>query len=424
MSVMPEEINTISINIAEDKFKSPTKHKKVAVVAVVLFLLIITGISLLYAFYKPGSYINPLETNQNNSEKDKASAQGSQYENPINGRLIPNSEADEFKNKKPIAVMLNNYVDARPSAGISYADIVYEAVAEGGITRLMPIFYSRIPEKVRSIRSARYYFAQLAAPYHPHFIHWGAAHVPPCQKAPVSSPAYCPPVGGKVETIPEVDAYDQIVKLGLPNLDGGNYSCDAASCAFGRDPEKLGKLALEHTAFVRTPLLYDLAKKIRVEDAWHQFTPFTTWKFKDDAAETERGTVGTEPGITYNYWTTMPGFNVKWIYDPVKNEYIRYQNNIKIIDDLNQEEIRAKNIIIRFTTETSAGDKKSHLIQGIVGKGKARIFMDGKSIEATWERATTESMDVYKTLTGEDITFNRGQIWVQLLPVDNEVLPL
>ena len=75
----------------------------------------------------------------------------------------------------------------------------------------------------------------------------------------------------------------------------------------------------------------------------------------------------------------------------------------------------------RFTKETPVGDKKNHLYQGIVGSGDALIFQDGKVIQAKWNRATHEELDKYTDLSGNEVQFVRGQIWVQLIPIGNKV---
>ena len=396
------------------------KEKKVVGILSVVSVILISA--LVYAFaFSGGSLINPLADKANNNGPDSGGivSKGETFENPINGMIFSKDEAKKFQNNKPIAVMVNNYVVARPSSGLSKADIIYEAVAEGGITRLMPIFYSRIPSVVSSIRSARYYFVELASAYSPIYAHWGAAHVPPCQKVATTSSSYCPPVGGKVETDPAVDAYDMIVRLGVPNLDGGNYSCDSENCAFGRDPNKVGKIPLEHTAFTRLPLIYELARKIRTQDSWNTYTEFTPWKFRDEASLADRGNIGVETPITYNYWDTMAGFNVKWVYDKEKNEYIRYQGDVKQIDGLSGEELRAKVVIIRFTKQELVGDKKSHLYHDIVGIGKALIFQDGSVINANWTRTNPDVLDIYTDASGKELELVRGQIWVQLVPADN-----
>ena len=418
-----ETYKRVNLNLRDrSNIKDDSNKKKYALILTILLIALscIGGYFYLFSASK-SSLLNPIFTGIVGEDSEGISADN-MFTNPINGMLIPNSQATEFKDRKPIAVMINNYEIARPSAGLSKADIVYEAVAEAGITRLMPIFYSQVPEKASSIRSARYYFAQLAAPYNPHYIHWGAAHVPPCQKLSPTASGYCGPIGGKVETEPAVDAYDQIVKLGLANLDGGNYSCDAATCAFGRDPQKLGKVPLEHTAFVRLPLVYSLAKDIRPQDTWHQFiAPNYVWKFKDEAALADRGDIGGATPITYKYWDTQPAFDVKWEYDKDKNEYIRYQGGLKQTDAIDGAELRAKVVIVRYTVQRPVNDKKAHLYHDIVGTNKALIFQDGKVTEGNWSRADVEKMDVYKDAQQNEIEFNRGQIWVQLVPVENKV---
>lgn len=415
-----ESIDKESINM-ENISGSKINLKLISsVLAVILFLLL--G-SIFFMSRGNTDIVNPLapteEQSESNKESDGISAKGG-FESPLNGIYFSNSQAESFKDKKPIAVMVNNHVQSRPSTGLAKADVVYEAVAEGGITRLMPIFHSQIPENVGSIRSARYYYVELASGYKAHYLHWGAAHVPACQKAAPSSSEYCPPVNGKVETNPEVDAYDRIAKLGVPNLDGGNYSCNTESCAFSRDPNKLGKIPLEHTAFVRLPLVDKLARDIRPQESWHTYVDINEWKFKDDAGVDERGDIGLATPITYNYWD-MPDFAVKWDYNKESNRYLRTQGGVKQIDGITKEQLMASSVVIRFTKQEEVGDKKNHLYHDLVGSGDALVFQDGNVIKGTWQRSTHDERDQYFDKEGNQIELVRGQIWVQLVPTDKTV---
>ena len=211
----PFSAKRINLNLKEKSKVQDNSHKKKFVLILSILFVVLFGVGTYFYLFnsRSTSILNPIFIENDGESESEGISNENVYMNPLNGVLIPNSQAAFFKDRKPIAVMVNNYEIARPSAGLNKADIVYEAVAEAGITRLMPLFYSNVPEKASSIRSARYYFAQLAAPYNPHYIHWGAAHVPPCQKLALSASGYCGPVGGKVETEPAVDAYDQIVKL-------------------------------------------------------------------------------------------------------------------------------------------------------------------------------------------------------------------
>lgn len=397
-------------------FEEPPKsRKKLFTILAVVFALLVVGVGAYVLLVKPNSYMDPRKANTDSANNADNTNQdpSNMYENPINGMLISKDEAKNFQDRKPIAVMVNNHNLARPSLGISSADIVYEVVAEGGITRLMPIFYSKIPEKVGYVRSVRYYFAELAVPYSPHFIHWGGANVPACEKNGTCA---------KVHDV-LVDAYDRIVKLGLPNLDGLSRSqCAESTCVFGRDEARLAAgIPTEHTALVRLPAVYQDAKELRPQESWHKFVPFAQWKFKSDAAQSERGTIGQAVPITYDYWATQPDFSVKWVYDPATNEYTRYQGGVKQTDGLNNQDLKAKTVVIRFTKEYPTGDDKNHMYHDIVGTGDALIFMDGKVVTAKWARVTHDDMDKYTTADGNEVEFNRGQIWVQLVPIGNKV---
>jgi hypothetical protein len=72
---------------------------------------------------------------------------------------------DGVINRRVISVMVNNYYLARPQSGLHKADIVYEVLAEGRITRFLAIFQSQTPEVIGPVRSARPYFIELNSGY-------------------------------------------------------------------------------------------------------------------------------------------------------------------------------------------------------------------------------------------------------------------
>ncbi len=75
--------------------------------------------------------------------------------------------------RRPIAVAVNNHPKARPQSGLSKADVVIEALAEGRITRFLAIFQSEMPETVGPVRSAREYFVTLSGGFNSIFVHHG-----------------------------------------------------------------------------------------------------------------------------------------------------------------------------------------------------------------------------------------------------------
>ncbi|CAM5214030.1 hypothetical protein UACE39S_04412 [Ureibacillus acetophenoni] len=65
-------------------------------------------------------------------------------------------------NMRPIIATINNHPAARPQSGLGSADVVYEMLAEGDVTRFLALYQSELPEKIGPVRSARDYFIEIA----------------------------------------------------------------------------------------------------------------------------------------------------------------------------------------------------------------------------------------------------------------------
>ncbi|MGI6343567.1 MAG: DUF3048 domain-containing protein [Bacillota bacterium] len=92
--------------------------------------------------------------------------------------IEPPPEPDPEREPEPelpgvLLAMIDNHPNANPQSGLLDADIVYEMMAEGGITRYLAVFYSKKPELIGPIRSARYYFVQTAKAYNAPYAHVG-----------------------------------------------------------------------------------------------------------------------------------------------------------------------------------------------------------------------------------------------------------
>ncbi|MGF2614365.1 DUF3048 domain-containing protein [Rossellomorea vietnamensis] len=109
-------------------------------------------------------------TEQNNSvdQDNNDEAVESQYEYPLTG-----VSSDEESSQRAVAVVVNNHPIARPQSGLDHADIVYEVLAEGNVTRFVALFQSEQPETVGPVRSARDYFIELAEGYDSFFVAHG-----------------------------------------------------------------------------------------------------------------------------------------------------------------------------------------------------------------------------------------------------------
>ena len=127
------------------------------------------------------------------------------------------------------------------------------------------------------------------------------------------------------------------------------------------------------------------------------------------------------------FWVKFDGFNENSVMytiegtdiDDFPTFYIRDKGGKEQVDAVTSEPLRAKNVIVEFMIETSLLDEKAHLLYKTLGRGNAKIFLDGKIIEAGWDRADLTSRTKYFDISGAQIVFNRGQTWVEVLPTGN-----
>lgn len=339
-----------------------------------------------------------------NSNKSLDAATSTEYPNPINGVYLTKEKYDDVTQRKPIAIMLNNHVDARPQAGISQADIIYEIVAEGGISRIMPVFHSQIPDRVGSVRSARIYFMQIVAEYWPIFSHWGIAHRPAYELGLSKEEFDSLLAQGAAETDPRADARSYLDEIALPVA-----NTDTAPNMFYR--EEGIDAAIEHTGYAKFKDVYDEFKKYYPEPSWSEFQEFDTWAFKDEKVEP----ASPVNKISYNFWDFY-GFDTVWEYDSQTNSYKRTQGGEVTVDRNNEEEVKPVTVVIQFAKETKLNDVKGHLIYDVIGSGSASIYQDGGKINAKWSKGAARERTKFTDLSGNPIEFNRGLIWVVVLP--------
>jgi hypothetical protein len=377
------------------------KNKILSVSLIVIIYLIFTGITYIL-FSKPAAVkvASPVTTASGQLAFNNALPKTEAC--PMNGTLYSKQQRDWWEKHRPLGIMIENHVDARPQSGISSADVVYEAVAEGGITRFLTVFYCQSAEEVGPIRSARTYFLDFISEYgtEPLYTHVGGANTP--------GPA---------------DALSQIETYGWGNLNDLNQF-SIGFPTFWRDYDRLGHVAAtEHTMYSTTEKLLQYAatnRKLGLTDAdgvsWDKgFVPYT---FKDDAPASQRPAIQK---IHIEFWTTDSDYAVDWTYDPVANIYKRNVGGVPHIDRNTNKQLTAKNIVALTMIENHANDgytDNEHLLYKTKGTGKANIFMDGKQITGTWEKDTRTSRTQLFDGAGLPIKLDRGTIWFEIMPTD------
>lgn len=331
---------------------------------------------------------------------------------PINGKMYTKQEKDAWSKNRPIAVMIENHVEARPQSGLSSADVVYESVAEGGITRFMGIFYCGIAlnsTNFAPVRSARVYFLPWVLEYDALYNHVGGA-------------------GCDESVDPRAKALCQIEDLGIKDMDQfalGIKTRDKKMPLCYRNPDRLGhEVATEHTMICASNGLYNEAA-LRGwtnvdEDGVSWDKNFQSWKFADDAKENERG-VATS--ISFVAWKGYDkDFGVRWDYDKLANVYKRFIGGVAHSDLETKQQLTAKTVVILLAKETETGDSHMHLIYNNVGSGDGIVFQNGKSTKVIWKKVTKSARTkFYDTATNKEVTFTRGQIWIEMLPIGTPV---
>lgn len=322
---------------------------------------------------------------------------------PLNGALYSKQQEVWWGKHRPLGVMIENHQEARPQSGLSGADIIYEAVAEGGITRFLAIFYCQDAGQIGPVRSARTYYIDFVSEYadYPLYAHVGGANQP--------GPA---------------DALSQLADYGWTGYNDLNQF-SIGFPTFWRDYDRLGhSVATEHTMYSTVTKLWDYASANRKltnvdEDGKSWDAKFTPPKFTNDIALADRPKTQS---IHLEFWESAGSdYFVDWAYDPKINSYKRITGGALQKDKNNNKQIAAKNVVVLVMQELNANDgyeNNIHLLYKDKGTGKAVVFKDGKRINGSWEKDSRTSRTIIRDSSGNEVKFNRGLIWFEILPTD------
>lgn len=344
---------------------------------------------------------------------------------PINGKMFSKPERDIWEGRRPVAAIIENHLDARPLSGLSKADVVYEAVAEGGVTRFLAVFYcgvSAYEMEIAVIRSARVHFINWAAEYgdYPIFLHWGGAN-----NICNNCPGGVKPWG---DIAPKVDAYSLLNKMGWYGGTAGNDFNGGHNIGYPavvRVQDRLEKgeaAAYEHQPVADLDEVFKEAErrgfgyKDGEGNPWDE--NYVPWKFADDGPSDSPMAVN----ILFKFWDGMGDYDVSWEYDSSQNQYLRSNGGQVSVDwEFDDERITAKNVIIQFVKEEGPVDKEKHIYYTTIGTGDALIFQNGEVIEATWQKKTQSSRTRFYNEDGLEIEFIKGPIWIEAVPKGNEI---
>jgi len=339
------------------------EHRWAQVVGIIVAVLLLAGIVFgIYWLVTKDKGITFKEQLKMAKEQPKEMARR------LDGVIVPTADA----NKYPVAVMIENLVDVRPQHALSQAQVVYETVVEGNITRFMALYAGNQADEIHPVRSARPYYLQWVSEYDALYAHCGGSQ----------------------------EALDAVRDFGLEDLD----QIGVGAPYFWR-----GEGEAPHNLFTSTKTL-NLALRDRKLDTVKP--KYDSWKFKDEIRKENRPTTPQEIKINF-----AGDYSVEYKYDPETNTYLRFNPiGIEHKDAVNDSQIAPKNVVIQYVPKEEVMDDYGRLQLVVTGEGKVQVFRDGEMVEGTWKKATRTDRTKFYDSTGSEIKLDRGQTWITVVP--------
>lgn len=300
----------------------------------------------------------------------------------LNGLWIPK----EYENKRPYAVMLNNLNLAYPQSGTSESAILYEILAEGGITRFMGLFDYISSERLGSVRSARHYYVEFANEYDAIYVHYGQTPY----------------------------ALDMMKKLGIDDING---LYGEGNVAFYQDKS----LAQPHNSFTS-------AKHIEAGRAYKNIDDTLPEgyvdEFKFEYGEKDGDEVVSLAGregsfkaekITLGY---SGGATCYLNYDSENTNYTRNAFGADHIDPNTGELLTFETVLIELVNQYDK-DKNGYQTMELAGcHGKGYLINNGVGVPVWWSKASDAASThyYYDEAKTNEIVLNPGRIYIGVYP--------
>ena len=338
--------------------KSLSKKQKLLFVALTIFVLGSMGAGAYALFFQKDAPAPPppVVVEKKVEEPPKPTTEASK---------LTGLQVDFAVNKRPVtSIQIENSPDARPQSALNQAGVVFEAIAEGGITRFNASFLDNQPDYIGPIRSVRPYYAQLAAPFDPIFVHAGGSG----------------------------DGLAKLAQLGLKDFDHG-----ANGGAFQRVSDRYAP----HNLYSSTSAI-DTASAAR---------GYTSSDAKSFLRKAEKPSAAPTARIV-DMSISSPLYNTHYDYDATTNSYKRSMAGAPHLDHRSGTQISPKAVVALVMNFSQNG---IYSVYGILSSGTAFIFQDGDVTQVTWTKASDKEQITFTDATGKPVGLNPGQTWLTLI---------
>lgn len=279
---------------------------------------------------------------------------------------------------RPIAVMIDNEKPAwQNHGGLNSAYMLYEFIIEGGETRIMAFFKNATSGYIGPVRSSRHYFLDYALEHDAIYTHFGW------------SPK----------------AQEDIKTLKINNING----------IYDTFYWRVAPKSSYHNAITS---IANIQKMIKQKGYRNTSEQESIIKYNRYDESLENGQVANNINIKYSNLQ-----NTSYEYDEDRKVYLRSMRGIEHRDSQTKEQFYAKNIVMIHVRDELLDDPEDKGRRELynIGTGKGYFATNGKCIEITWEKKTRSGRTVYKDLDGNEITFNDGITWIQIVPITGNI---
>ena len=280
-------------------------------------------------------------------------------------------------NKVPVTgVMIENSTQARPQSGLSNAGVVFEALAEGGVTRFLALYQDTAPSNVGPIRSARPYFVSWDMGFDGSYAH----------------------VGGSPDALNDIKAW------GTKDLNefynGGSY-------------HRIASRAAPHNVYTSIDTLNQLELSKGFTST--NFSGFPRKKAAPSPKPTD---------TTVNFALSGPDYNVSYAYNSKTNTYERSEGGASMIDANNNQQIDPNVVIAIVVPETQGALDSSgayYSNYNVLTSGAAYVFQDGILTTGQWSKTDNSSQITFTTSGGQSLKLNPGQTWITAITSSSQL---
>lgn len=272
---------------------------------------------------------------------------------------------------RPVLVTINNHPKARPQSGLAQADVVYEMLAEGDVTRFLALYQSELPETIGPIRSSRDYFIDIAKGLDAFYIAHG----------------YSP------------EAKSMLDKNVVDHINGMQYD----GIYFNRSSERKAP----HNSYISGENVVAGAEKVGASLLYQKKV---SYPFYDEEDNVKIGVQANEVAMNYSNSGT---FNSRYEYDSETNRYERFSANVQTEDYVTKQPIELANILF-FEMPHRVIDSEGRRDITIDGGGSAYVFQAGTMREVKWEN--TDGLLIAVEEDGSEVKLVPGQTWIHFVP--------